>query len=772
MRDKRSVGDAELSHWSFPTFPLTIGQLKYIEGIDKMKILIALASLDIGGAETHVSELAAELHRRGHNIIVVSGGGVYADYLEGLGIKHYNVPLARRNIGDMIVSRGMLKRIIRTEKPDIVHAHARIPAFIISTLKGCCDFVFVTTAHGAFDTSFILRTLSGWGDKTLAVSEDLKKYLLENYDVEEKNIYTSINGISKEKFNKSISGEAVINEFGLNPEAKRICYVSRLSDGICSCAYMLIDEFEYIEKAIPGAELIIVGGGEHFDALSESAGAVNKRLGRQAVCLTGARTDVNEIIATSEVCVGVSRAILEPMAMERLCIVAGDPGYIGIMEESKLNEAVNCNFTCRGCAPVNSRAMADDIIKLFNMEEAEAEKLRAFAGEAVSKLYSIDKMVSDNERMYADAMRELGHDAAILGYYGYGNCGDDALLDAIISDIRAIRPHFSPVVLSHRPAKTAADYGVRSIERFNIFKISGLFKRVKLFIAGGGSLIQDVTSTKSLIYYLYIINRAVKCGTPVMLYGNGIGPVNKPLNRRLAAYVLNKVQFITLRDGDSLEVLRAMGVTKPEIRVTADPALSLDCKDTRAAEEILSSSGLEKGKKYFCVSIRRWKGMGSISDAIAKICVNAMEKHGITPVILPMQYSKDMAVSREIADKIGKGSIIVERELTADEILAVLNGAEAAVTVRLHMLIFGTLLGIPVLGVNYDPKMESFRRYAGLEYSLSSKSFEDGSFEGIGEEFFAGRAEIKEELSSRLGAFKEAARENARIAVELMENER
>ena len=168
-----------------------------------MKILITLASLDIGGAETHVAELATELKRRGHDIIVASGGGVYAEQLENIGIKHYTVPLARRKISDMVTSRALLKKIIRTEKPDIVHAHARIPAFIVSTLKKCCDFVFVTTVHGAFDTSFILRHLSGWGDKTLAVSEDLKNYLLENYDVRKEDIYTSINGISQQCFSRT-----------------------------------------------------------------------------------------------------------------------------------------------------------------------------------------------------------------------------------------------------------------------------------------------------------------------------------------------------------------------------------------------------------------------------------------------------------------------------------------------------------------------------------------------------------------------------------------
>lgn len=737
-----------------------------------MKILIALASLDIGGAETHVSELAAELHRRGHDIVVVSGGGVYADYLKGLGIKHYTVPLARRKVSDMLISRRMLKKIIRTEAPDIVHAHARIPAFIISTLKKCCNFVFVTTVHGAFDTSFLLRVLSGWGDKTLAVSEDLKAYLLKNYNVSEENVYTSINGISSEKFNKNIDGDKVVKEFGLQPDANRICYVSRLSDGICSCAYMLIDEFAHMAEAVPNLELIIVGGGDHFDALKEKASKVNADMGRSAITLTGPRTDVNEIIATSKVCVGVSRAILEPMAMERLCIVAGDPGYIGIMDESKLDEAVNCNFTCRGCDPVVSRSMADDIIKLFAMDDSEANKLRTFAGKVVAELYSIDKMVSDNEEMYRDAMRDYGYDAAILGYYGYGNCGDDALLTSILNDITAIRPHFSPTVLSYKPLKTTADYGVRSINRFNIFKINKLFKKIKLFIAGGGSLIQDVTSTKSLMYYLYIIHLAEKHGVPVMLYGNGIGPVNKPMNRKLAAKVLNKVNTITLRDTESMEALRSMGVTKPKISVTADPALSLENFDTSSARDILSAYGLGENEKFFCVSARKWRNMGNISDIFASICTHAMEKYDLIPVIVPMQYSKDMVICREIAHKIGGRCVCIDRSLSADQILSILDMSEAAVTLRLHMLIFGTLLGVPVLGVNYDPKMSSFQKFAGLKHSLTAENFADGTYIDITDDFFSSRTQVGEAIGARLSSFKDTARKNAQIAVELIENER
>ena len=737
-----------------------------------MKILITLASLDIGGAETHVAELASELHKRGHNVIVASDGGVYADWLESQGIKHYKVPLARRSIPDMLKSRKLLKKIIRAEKPHIVHAHARIPAFIVGTLKKACNFVFVTTVHGAFDTSFILRHLSGWGDKTLAVSEDLKTYLMENYSVSEENIYTSINGISAEKFNPNIDGSKIIKEFNLSDSNNKVCYVSRLSEGVCSLAYTLIDETETICNKIPDFELIIVGDGELYEDLKEKADAVNKKLGRGAITLTGARTDVNEIIAVSKVCVGVSRAILEPMAMEKLCIVAGDPGYIGIFHKEKLDTAVACNFTCRGCGEVDKDKLTEDVITLLTMENHKADELKAFAGETVRTMYSIDKMVSDNEKMYFDAVRELGYDVGILGYYGYDNCGDDALLHAILKDILSLRPYLSPTVLSYKPAKTQAVYGVRAINRFNIFKVKKLFKKIRLFIAGGGSLIQDITSTKSLFYYLFVIRLAKKMGLPVMLYGNGIGPVTKGFNRKLASKVLNMADLITLRDKDSKELLAELGVTNPKIQVTADPALGLSNEKNELGREILRKYSLSDRDKFFCVSVRKWKNMGDSVSAFAKICEKAYREYGLIPVFVPMQYAKDISISKEIASLADCPSVIIDKSLTAEEIMSVMSLAECALAVRLHMLIFGVLVGIPVMGVNYDPKVSSFLSFAGLHHCISTEELNDGEYMKKALDFFETRVEIGKELSEKLPGFKNSARENAKLAVELMENER
>ena len=101
----------------------------------KYKILMALMGLEIGGAETHVVELSKELKKQGYDIIVASNGGVYEKELAEAGIRHYHVPLNQRNVLKMARSYFILKKIIKKEKVDIVHSHARIPSFVCGLLK-------------------------------------------------------------------------------------------------------------------------------------------------------------------------------------------------------------------------------------------------------------------------------------------------------------------------------------------------------------------------------------------------------------------------------------------------------------------------------------------------------------------------------------------------------------------------------------------------------------------------------------------------------------
>ncbi|NMR96623.1 polysaccharide pyruvyl transferase CsaB, partial [Vibrio parahaemolyticus] len=149
------------------------------------------------------------------------------------------------------------------------------------------------------------------------------------------------------------------------------------------------------------------------------------------------------------------------------------------------------------------------------------------------------------------------------GYFGFDNSGDDAILKAIVNDLLEYDNDLKIKVLSNNPDKTEDMCGVFSANRFKIKDVLFSIRETDLLISGGGSLLQDVTSTRSLLYYLALMKLALIYKKPILVYANGIGPINKSINRKLSKNILNKVNFISLRDSLSLDYLKKLGVTNP-----------------------------------------------------------------------------------------------------------------------------------------------------------------------------------------------------------------
>ena len=236
-----------------------------------LNVLLSLMQLDIGGAETHVVELAKELKRRGLNPIVTSKGGAYESELEEAGIKHYCVPLQNKNPLNMYKSVRLLKRIIKDEDIDIVHSHARIPSFILGKLQKRMKFPFVTTAHWVFTTKWGLKYITDWGQKSVAVSEDIKTYLMDNYNIPESDIQVTINGIDTDKFSPDIDASDVCREFGIKDTDTVIVYVSRMDESRSLAAKQLINVCEKVDKLAENLKVIIVGGGDDIENVKRAA---------------------------------------------------------------------------------------------------------------------------------------------------------------------------------------------------------------------------------------------------------------------------------------------------------------------------------------------------------------------------------------------------------------------------------------------------------------------------------------------------------------------
>ena len=367
-------------------------------------VLLALMKLDIGGAETHVVELAKELSRRGYRVLVASNGGIYVKELTDAGIRHYDVPLQNKNPFNMLKSIFMLRKIIREEKPDIVHSHARIPSFLLGILHKGMHFPFVTTAHWVFSTKHGLRYLTDWGEKTLAVSEDIKQYLIDNYAIPESDILVTINGIDTEKFSPENDGQKVRADFGIPSDAPVISYVSRMDADRSLAAHQLIDAFPSLCETLPQLHLIVVGGGNDWNSVHAEAEAANKALGEERIHLTGASTDIASLISPSELFVGVSRAALEAMAAGKPTVIAGNEGYIGFFGEDKIPVCLQTNFCCRGCKMSSSELLTDDITAYFEKSPDEKAALSAYCRAFVQKNYSVSRMTDDTEALYAASL--------------------------------------------------------------------------------------------------------------------------------------------------------------------------------------------------------------------------------------------------------------------------------------------------------------------------------------------------------------------------------
>lgn len=352
-------------------------------------------------------------------------------------------------------------------------------------------------------------------------------------------------------------------------------------------------------------------------------------------------------------------------------------------------------------------------------------------------------------------------DVVISGYYGFRNNGDDALLMSIINDLKAKKPDIDIVVLSKNPAETQRIYNIRAVSRQNIIRIIKELKNTKLLISGGGTLIQDGTSTKSLLYYLTIIKLATLFGKRVMLYANGIGPLKARANRRLTKRVLNKVDIITLRDETSCDELKEIGVVSPYTEVTADPAFRLEVDEE-------GKSG-EDGERTMLVSVRPWKRLSpDFCNVIAEVCDYAHSEYDLNVVFLPMQPHTDREITAKIQSAMTARASVVGADYDIKRLLRLFSDAEICIGMRLHTLIYSAVSGVPLVGLVYDPKVSGFLDYIGNRNYLDAETVGYDELKTAVDRCMQNRSEEKTALVKKREELKKKAEKNAVLAIKLL----
>ncbi|MCJ7813857.1 MAG: polysaccharide pyruvyl transferase CsaB, partial [Candidatus Atribacteria bacterium] len=303
------------------------------------------------------------------------------------------------------------------------------------------------------------------------------------------------------------------------------------------------------------------------------------------------------------------------------------------------------------------------------------------------------------------------------------NTGDEAILKSMVGAFKEKIPQIKVTVLSHNPLQTSRAYQVKAIERLHLIDIIRSLRDTNLFISGGGGLLQDSTGKGwSILYYLGLILLAKMGKVPVIVYAQGIGPVNKQVNKKLIKWILNKVDLITVRDNPSKELLENLGVVKPSIYVNSDPVFLLKKKNINHVidsypyiQELINSDN----RPLIGVSVREYKSNESNSKRIfAQAADYLIENYKAKIIFFPFQFDEDVYVSEEILSLMKNKAEVLKIKLEPEELLSVLSQLSLIVGVRLHSIIFSSMANIPFIAFNYDPKVKYFIEELGLSELL------------------------------------------------------
>ncbi|MET1171892.1 polysaccharide pyruvyl transferase CsaB [Paenibacillus amylolyticus] len=320
----------------------------------------------------------------------------------------------------------------------------------------------------------------------------------------------------------------------------------------------------------------------------------------------------------------------------------------------------------------------------------------------------------------------------ISGYYGFRNSGDEAVLKSILTALEEESQRsnitIEPIVLSGDPESTTAMYGVRSVHRMKLKEVREALKESDGLISGGGSLLQDATGLKSIPYYLGVIKLAQWLKKPTFIYAQGIGPVNRKIFNPMIKSVFKACTYVSVRDEQSADYLRGLGLQWNQIHVVPDPVMGLPLPETNSkavagatsadavnqANRVEPSTGGHTKLPVIGVSVRFWesdrKELTAIAAGLKKLCSKRAVHLRFLPFHLPVDEQASRFLMEMLGDVTSKGSeISITEDLTDPQLmLEEVSKCDLVIGMRLHSLIYAASQYVPPVGISYDPKIDQF----------------------------------------------------------------
>lgn len=324
---------------------------------------------------------------------------------------------------------------------------------------------------------------------------------------------------------------------------------------------------------------------------------------------------------------------------------------------------------------------------------------------------------------------------ALSGYYGFDNSGDEAVLQSILFALKEQGQEqgiqIEPIVLSANPEKTTSMYGVKAYHRMKPGPLLGALRESDGLISGGGSLLQDATSSKTIPYYLAVLKLAQWLGKPTFIYSQGIGPVSRPMFFGWIRSVFKRCAFVSVRDTESADLLGRMRLPRERITVVPDPVMGLPLRG--GVEGALDGSAPSASVvRTIGVSVRFWNEDRSELEALARsLKLLLAARTDVRLRFLPFHLPSDEVASQFVIDRLGdhKNKAEMVRDIThPQDMLAQVAACDLLIGMRLHSLIYAASQFVPMVGISYDPKIDQFLHRLGMKAAASTARFDASAF--------------------------------------------
>ena len=285
--------------------------------------------------------------------------------------------------------------------------------------------------------------------------------------------------------------------------------------------------------------------------------------------------------------------------------------------------------------------------------------------------------------------------AVISGYYGYRNFGDEEILTSLLKHLNEL--HCEATVLSGDVEYTKEHNNVNAVYRFSLWAVINEIKNCDVLISGGGSLLQDVTSLKSLIYYLFIISLGLLFNKKVIIFAQGIGPINNKFAQFITRKLLQLCTYVSVRDDISRNILEYWEV---DADLVCDPIWGIEIPQTKKTNSV-------------GIQLRKFKTMNY--NFLQKLALLVSKKFSYKEIeIFSLQEDLDYDIAKMFEKYLLQMNPDLVTEVVTENIAQRISQLEYMIGMRFHALLIAIKSGVKTCAINYDIKVKKLAKEANI----------------------------------------------------------